>query len=231
MKAAPQAVGQPVAWEKVLLSSLALMDSTEPRREVGSTVVGNLLSFDCYGRAADLAKAEAAELRRPMRQAGCLASRWTLTLNPTAQSPSLQTFSKTGTRDDCVAIGATHNDREWIVKLMRPLAGMPRKMTKLLDMIVSRYHHLKALGRRLPGLGPAKPHQMRHGGASMDALTGCIQDLDMADRGRWKSLQSVRRYRKPAAYLRRLSSLSPEQRSLAIVAPGEIMRRLPSHLV
>ena len=51
-------MGQPVCWEEVLLSCVALPDAKEPEKEKAATCVGNLLSFDSYGRSADMAKGQ-----------------------------------------------------------------------------------------------------------------------------------------------------------------------------
>ncbi len=52
----------------------------------------------------------------------------------------------------------------------------------------------------------------------MDADGGAT-DLTIMNRGRWRSLRTVARYRKPAAYLRALSALIVEQQAVARTAP------------
>ena len=47
-------------------------------------------------------------------------------------------------------------------------------------------------------------------------------DLGLAERGDWKSIASVQRYRKPARYLRRLAERTDQQRAEASLLPRKI---------
>ena len=69
------------------------------------------------------------------------------------------------------------------------------------------FHRLFMQSRAAAGLERSHLHRLRHGGASADALLQSLTDLDIATRGRWASLKSVARYRRPARYLRALESL------------------------
>jgi hypothetical protein len=82
---------------------------------------------------------------------------------------------------------------------------------RLLCMTPLRYLQLVHLSRRLAHLAPANPHPLQHGGASADGLLTAgeqLSALEIASRGRWSSMKSIRRYRQPARYLRQLQRLS-----------------------
>ena len=53
------------------------------------------------------------------------------------------------------------------------------------------------------------------------------QDIDLADRGRWDSLASGRRCRRPAAYIRRLGLFTVGQKRTAQDAPAVLTEALP----
>ena len=225
-RTAPYKQGLPVVWEEVLLSSLALAkDKSVPPLERGATIVGNLTSFDCYGRSSDLSEALVTELRRPVMELPAQFRGWTLTLNPLDSED--QTFSKSGTIDDTIIVGGSNKTRRRIIKLLPALLGMKRSTLRLLDLTPKRYKQLTQKARELAKLDKAGAHQFRRGGASMDALEEATRDSDMLSRGWWKQLSSAMRYRKPAQYLRRLERLSPIQKTCAPRAPSELCRLVP----
>ena len=157
------------------------------------------------------------------------AARWTLTLYPSNQARE----SKTRTQDLTVAIGSTAKRRAWLATLCQPLANRHHPSKTLLGLDVKRYNELLHLARKLAGLDPSSPHRLRHGGASADALLENdekITDLEIASRGRWQSLASIRRYRQPATYLRALQGLTPAQlraaKGFETTLPAQLRRYL-----
>ena len=115
-----------MAWEEVLVSSVHLLKTKTlgTPRERGATIVGNLLSFDCYGRSSDIALALTSELRRPSLLLPLNLRQLTLTLNPL--DPFQQTYSTTDTVDDTISIGNANPERRWITKLLPSLLAMKR---------------------------------------------------------------------------------------------------------
>ena len=87
------------------------------------------------------------------------------------------------------------------------IAALPRSGRTLLDLTPARYLELFHLSRQLANVVDAHPHQLRHGGASADALIKA-SDATLMDRGNWGSVKSILRYRKPARYIRCLSKFS-----------------------
>ena len=114
-----------------------------------------------------------------------------------------------GGSDETLPIGTANQARMWITGVLPALAKMERSSTKLLDLTPAVYLKLFHHSRRLAKLDKAGPHQLRHGGASCDGLTD-MSDLTLADRGRWAAVASVRRYREPAQYIKRLRILTPQ---------------------
>ena len=214
----------PETWEATLLHARGILDldsAVASPSEKACAAIGLLLSFDIYGRSSDLPLATRAELRPPVtRRAGPTGS-WTLTLWPSTEA----SYSKTRTQDDTVIVGGSNPDRAWLAELCGPLkrhSSDPR----LLAMSPSRYLTLFHAGRARAGLWPSHAHRLRHGGASADGLAGA-EDTEMAQRGRWSSLKSVRRYRRPAQYLRQLARLSPQQLTASTSAVASLRRDLP----
>ena len=78
------------------------------------------------------------------------------------------------------------------------------------------------MARAAASVEPATPHQMRHGAASADTLAGA-GDATLLGRGSWQNIRSLRRYRKPACYVRKLHLLSSSQRAAAGAAPEAIL--------
>ena len=64
----------------------------------------------------------------------------------------------------------------------------------------------------------ATPHQLRHEGASADAML-TLSDAETMNRGGLRDPRSLKRYRRPAKYVRRLELLSISQRALAAATP------------
>ena len=120
------------------------------------------------------------------------------------------------------AVGVTHPDRRWLIQLL-PFARQLSQQSKLLfDMSYSRYLSLFHLARKLGKQERAHPHQLRHGGASADAMHGA-SDCSLMERGPWATVRGVARYRKPARYLHQLSLLSEADIRQARTSPRRIV--------
>ena len=165
------------------------------------------------------------QLRAPLRQQLGAAGAWTLTFFP--QEDGRQ--AKSGGFDWSKTIGTTHAAREWLSSVCSILADSPCTENSLLGLSAKRYAELFKLARAAASVEPATPHQMRHGAASADALAG-VGDATLLGRGPWQSIKSLRRYRKPARYIRKLHLLSPSQRAAAEAAPEAILHLMNSIL-
>ena len=131
--------------------------------------------------------------------------------------------------DETLSIGTSHPRRAWLQTICPGILKLPHPNGLLLGVTTAEYNILFHRARDLADLFKSSPHRLRHGGASADALQDGNEkrtDLDLATRGRWSSLSSVRRYRQPAQYLRELSRLSSHQHALARDAERTLPKRL-----
>lgn len=165
-----------------------------------------MVMFSTYARPGEVRGLTARQVLRPARRAGPLAH-WAITIAPQEDSALFpQALSKTGTMDDTILV-----DRP---SFLGPLLGQraavlrPREVVFRLsaDKSVAQFKEAaEALG--LAGLAL---YQLRHGGASEDALSRSRTLGEICARGRWRSDSSLRRYAKPAMLHRLLKKLSPE---------------------
>ena len=84
----------PVTWESVLLTALALLD------------FGLLLGFDLYCRGGDMPMLQREDLRRPVPRQKGAARHWSATFFP----KRLSITAKNQEMDVCKTIGSTHPD-------------------------------------------------------------------------------------------------------------------------
>ena len=68
------------------------------------------------------------------------------------------------------------------------------------------------------------PHQARHGGPSHDFFLKVRESVDVQARGRWASISSVARCKKPGAYLVQLGKLSEDLKLRAGVLKESLPR-------
>ena len=130
--------------------------------------------------------------------------------------------------DASVIVGAF--DRPWVTRIVEALARRAGPGQLLLGpLTLPTFERLFARARtalRLQGL-PVSPHALRHAGPSHDAWKFDSPLPAIQARGRWKNVESVRRYAKPAGMLRTKAALAPLQR-----AEGErLLRILPRLLL
>jgi len=205
----------------VVLQALALMrdaTSAHPLPVRASAAVAFLLGFDVYARGGDLTQVMRNQVLPPRpHQTGAVAA-WSVTLFPATQAG----VSTTGKQDDTVLIATSNPARAWLTQLLPPITAQRHPSGSLLGLTQSTFVRLFHASRRAAKLPPSWPHRLQHGGASADALAGC-SDLTIADRGRWASVASVRRYRRPGQYLRQLRLLSYAQFAEARAAPDLIV--------
>ena len=182
-----------------------------------------LLGFDLYSRSSDMPLARREELRPPLASASAGSRLWTLNFYPAAAGVP----AKDGTYDITKAVGATHSQRSWLSAVCALMLRVPPHGPLLCQMTVARFNELFRAARYAARVVYATPHQLRHGGASMDALP-LVSDAEMLARGPWSSPSSLVRYRRPAKYLRAVAQLSPEQTAAALTARTRILAQMES---
>ena len=159
----------PETWEAVLLMAQALVNDTDgkfPESKRLGAAVAILLGFDLYGRATDLPRALASELRSPSNTQIGAAAAWTLTLFPLTSSVE----SKTPTMDDTLSIGTFHPRRAWLQTICPGILTLTHPNGLLLGVTTADYYILFQRATDLADLFKSSPHRQRHGAASANAL-------------------------------------------------------------
>ena len=212
-----------MSWEETLLRCLALLrcpPKFASRTQVAKAAIGFLIAFDTYARGGEILLALFKELRRPIPLQQGSARHWTLNMFPMTAGA----VSKTRRSDLLKAVGGSNARRSWLSQLC-PLLSRSRKEgdLTLLQLVGPMYVRLFHASGVLAACPRRVPHQLRHGGASADAIGGC-SDLMITERGSWSSVKSVQRYRSEGRYMRALHQLTAVQLVEAERAPTEFLR-------
>ena len=177
------------------------------------------LSLDSYLRPSEALALRKRDVCPPRR--GAAATGWALTIAPQGGAPA-----KNQQFDAGVIVGS--HDRGWVCKVLELLYlacdnddDFLFKNLALTDVErVFREYSRKLRFKILP-------HGMRHAGPSHDAVVHHVRIEDIFTRGRWLALDSCRRYAKPAALLRQLRVLTPQQ----LAAAKDISEKGPNDLI
>ena len=217
-----ESMRDPVTWEWTLLVALEAVRRARGcfSTHVEAAVVA-LLAFDTYARPSDWLVTQVAWLRPPAKGATAVLRAWTITFYPANQSLS----NKAGLQDDTIAIGCSNPRRRWVSELAGLCALRRRGSQHLFTLSLREFENSLTILAEQAALPKRVPHQLRHGGASADAIDG-LEDVPLQSRGRWASPKSVLRYRKPGRYLRELALLTPAQLRLARPAESTLLRDL-----
>jgi len=174
-----------------------------------------LLAFDVYGRPGEIINLKTENICTP----STAFRNWAICFGV----QELGEFTKTNTQDDTVVVGLGH--RKWMCQILEKLyvEADGRADKKLFAMTLREAERLfkkctKSLNLQALQL---TPHCLRHGGASHDSLAGIGLSAIMV-RGRWKQLDSARRYAKHGRIAKQIEKLSPRQQQMAVYAAGRI---------
>jgi hypothetical protein len=192
------------------------------------------ISFICYLRPGECQKLRVRSLIRANPAAGPGLQMWGLLLHESVLAPGGQGPSKTGLWDEAILL-----DRDfWLqpfleVMLQRPeqqeLFRLPASDVK--QSFLKYCHHLQ-LDQFEPCL-----YQLRHGGASDDAITERRSLLEIKLRGRWRSDASLRRYARTTNLLREVNRMPQQVIYLGkwleqnLEAAFHFRTRIPRHLI
>jgi len=128
--------------------------------------------------------------------------------------------SKTGSFDNTV-IGNDRVSREagrmFIFDMFRVALGQVKGSALIFDFSLAFYERAIRWACEKGQLESLEltPHTARHGGPSDDAATGRRTLKEIGERGRWESLRSVRRYKRPGTLRRQEAKLSEQHYSIA----------------
>ena len=171
----------PFTWELAVL-----LACTFARSGYLGPAVSMLVGFDCYLRVSELTRMRRRDVIMPHDpRMGAAQTQMALCLP----------IAKTGLDQSVVLRNPVVADvlRLWVSHLR--LVDRPDSTDRIFDFPDSQLRNLIRNACASLGLGdtPYVPHSLRHGGATADFLrTGDINYVQ--NRGRWKSMESARRY-------------------------------------
>ena len=113
---------------------------------------------------------------------------WVLLLHPTER----EAVSKVGKQDDTIASDSGRSP--WLVTVIEAIAARPSG-TRAFPW--SYLHYLSEFSKASKAIDLSLvPHLARHSGASIDRAQDSRSQAEVAKRGRWQVIKSVRRYKK-----------------------------------
>ncbi|CAK0839946.1 unnamed protein product, partial [Prorocentrum cordatum] len=191
----PSSSRLPLPWP-VVAALVKEMHAQGQLAAAGATLVAFVLLL----RPAETLRLAGGCLVAPVRGGGRSRRKWSVVLHPQERGVT----SKVGAQDECMVFDNPEFDLvlpllEWLLKSV-PF-GKP-----LFPLSAAQWQ--EALGaaarRRFPSLAAPTLYQLRHGGASHEALAQFRSSEDLMRRGRWHSQRSVKRYEKGRAHPRRV---------------------------
>lgn len=151
---------------------------------------------------------------------------WAVIFFPSTESA----VSKGFTQDDTVEVGSSTADRGWITSVARALyRRTPAASDPLFSLTLRSFETRFTALAAAAGLRHVVPHQLRHGGPSVDAVHGCSAKA-IQRRGRWASSRSVQRYMKQGRYLKAVAALPADFTQRFNAALRECQFQLPRKL-
>ena len=213
-KNTPSVSQEPSLWEEALIlagEAAQSFDAGGPR-----VAAAMLFHFDLYARPAALTTLLPEHVTKPpSRLVGSGDGRHLVTFFPSSEidihqglvrTAPLLASSKTDTQDDTVALGL--GDRFWLNDIMAALLASSKKGEPLFGVEYDAYKTYVGLCCGRTGTRKLRPHQFRHGGASLDMANGVGAAMVKA-RGRWKSDSTLHRFSKVGRYFRLCAMLPP----------------------
>ena len=155
-----------------------------------------------------------------------MAGTWSVTLFPSSGTLT----SKTLQQDDTLQVGRMNPRRAWVTAVLKALYDANTGCSKLVRLQASKFNGLLAAACADLGFAKVTAHALRHGGPSCDAIEMTVSDAEIARHGRWLSVASVQRYRKPGRYLRVLATLTAAELRAAKAAEAWLAAHLPALL-
>lgn len=221
-KRCPGETGQPVPFDILLIISnyMMLQNGT-----VGiEAAAANLLAFDCYLRPSETVDLCKQHLTPPRANS---TARWVVTVKPRDED-----IPAKNREFDC-SVEAGGPRRDFIQKLVNALHAAARPNGRLFpNLTLSLWEKLFRDSCAHFGYSKPKftPRSLRHGGPSLDKFNRDLDDNDILRRGRWRSLDSVRRYGKTGVLAKILTTISEQDvntaRQLEHVLPSALSMRL-----
>ena len=188
--------GMPWEWTAGLIASLMYL-------QMPQTALLVALLFDTYLRPGEGVALQVQDVVAPVPLATGM-SKAAVIVCPQERAK----LSKVGTMDDTIILA--ENDVKF-TDLLLSLRGA-RRRGSLFNLTAGQFKEQFAMGCEALGMGALNlcSYQLRHGGASRDALLQRRPLEEIRKRGRWTSHQSVRRYEKSGRVQKAMAETPPE---------------------
>lgn len=177
-----------------------------------------MIQLDTYARPSEVLRIRKRDVVKPVTKQ---CKFWGIIFG----NSSFGERTKTGAQDDTVLLDSLTPD---VAKVLSMVYKSCRHQNDLLFPSCSLDFYEKTMlkAKVAVGLGPfcLTPHTVRHSGPSMDFLNKARLPEEIMARGRWASLKSIQRYRKPGQLLAKMSKI-PEP--IWAKAKGSLHRTLP----
>jgi len=184
--------------------------------------VAVLVCKECYLRPLELLAVTPETIGKPVPGAVGGLANVTVTVAP----QELGIPSKTGVFDESIQIDSP----VWLGPLIQHLAIRSQPQMPLFQMNSDRFQKVwKGACIRLGIV--AHVYQLRHSGASDDALERRRTPLEIMARGRWKTLKSLERYKKPGPVQKSWGKLDPVRQRVFLSATNTFALGFPSHRI
>ena len=186
------------------------------------------LAFDSYGRCSELLGLQVQDLLMPSESGGM--HEWAILLAPSERGQ----ITKVGTSDNTIRLRSVDFDlKPWLARCKRKNAS-----DRVFSISGGKLRAQFADAARRAGFGAfnLSPHQLRHGGASRDALLARLSVDRIQQRGRWKVRSSFLRYEKHGRLQKALNDSSLKAKMwwrictpayLSMVGAGEVLPCAP----
>ena len=177
-----------------------------------------IIQLDTYARPSEVLRVRKRDVVRPVTKQ---CKFWGIIFG----NSSFGERTKTGTQDDTVLLDSLTPDAARVLSLVYKACRRPDDLL-FPSCSLDFYEKSMAQAKNAVGLGPFSltPHSVRHSGPSMDFLNKARLPEEIMARGRWASIKSIQRYRKPGQLLAKMSKI-PEP--VWAKAKGSLQRTLP----
>ncbi len=165
------------------------------------SAVAALMQYDLYARPSEILCIVGSDIVAPVRG---MSNAWGIVFGNSERA----ILTKAKQHDDVVLANSVH--RPWCGKLIQHVAKhLIHEPKPVFDLTLSQYEELFRSFSKDMGLPVSAftPHTLRHSGPSFDILHHHRTLKEIQERGRWESINSVRRYKKPGRLLLNASRL------------------------
>lgn len=165
------------------------------------SAVAALIQYDLYARPSEILSIVGSDIVAPVRG---MSSAWGVVFGNSERA----ILTKAKQHDDVVLANSVH--RPWCGKLIQHVAKhLIHEPKPVFDLTLAQYEELFRSFSKDMGLPVSTftPHTLRHSGPSFDILHHHRTLKEIQERGRWESINSVRRYKKPGRLLLNASRL------------------------